>query len=160
APKKRGHAFRFSHGKIAQRVMLEEKERVALLTDGTELRVLLCDPARPESTIVVRLDRSGGWGGAPALPDSFRLAWALASSAGVAQVPELVEQARLGQTRVTAELRKQARRAVEGFVQAVLDHPDNQAKLADVDRAALAKALWREGLILVYRLLFVFKLES
>ncbi len=176
APKKRGHAFRFSHGKIAQRVLLEEKERVALLTDGTELRVLLCDPARPESQIVVRLDRSGGWAGQAAVPDSFRLVWALASVEGVPHVADLVEQARLGQTKVTAELRKQARRAVEGFVQAVLDHPDNIAKLqralplplagggrgegAAHTQPELAKELWREGLVLVYRLLFVFKLES
>lgn len=161
APKARGRAFRFSHGKVAARVLLEEKERVALLTDGTELRVLLCDPTRDESTIVVRLDRSGGWAGARELPDSFRLVWALASSAGIGHVPALVEAARLGQTRVTAELRKQARRAVEGFVQAVLDHPKNHAALADVaSQPELAQALWREGLILVYRLLFVFKLES
>lgn len=161
APKARGRAFRFSHGKVAARVLLEEKERVALLTDGTELRVLLCDPTRDESTIVVRLDRSGGWAGARELPDSFRLVWALASSAGIGHLPELVETARLGQTRVTAELRKQARRAVEGFVQAVLDHPKNHAALADVaSQPELAQALWREGLILVYRLLFVFKLES
>ena len=62
---------------------------------------------------------------------------------------------------MTKDLRDQARQAVQRFVQEVLDHPENREWLAgQEDRAALARALWHEGLIVVYRLLFVLKLES
>jgi hypothetical protein len=43
----------------------------------------------------------------------------------------------------------------------VLDHPANSERLAAFpDRAKLARDLWHEGLILVYRLLFLLKMES
>lgn len=162
APSRRGRAYRFSPGRVAQRVLSATGERVGLLTNGVELRLLVCDPARPESHIGFRLDRGeGGWAGRNRVPDSFRLFLALASPKGVAALPGLTEAARLNQTKVTATLRVQARRAVEGFLQEVLEHPANQAALATYgDRQVLAKELWREGLVLVYRLLFVLKLES
>ncbi|MBI3846554.1 MAG: hypothetical protein HY292_18150 [Planctomycetes bacterium] len=161
APNRRGHAYRFSPSRIAQRVLLAKGERVGLLTDGEELRILVCDPARPESHVAIGLDRNGGWRSAAQVPDSYRLLVALASPAGVRAVPELTEEARLTQTTVTKKLREQARCAVEGFVQEVLDHPPNREALARfTDRDALAKRLWSEGLVLVYRLLFVLKLES
>ncbi|MEK7863837.1 MAG: hypothetical protein AAB295_11310, partial [Chloroflexota bacterium] len=159
APARRGTAWRYSHLRIAQRVLLASGERVGLLTNGTELRLLLCDPARPDSEIVIAIDP--GWKTSREMPDSYRLLLALASPAGVRAVPDLIGKARLQQARVTKELRKQARQAVERFVQEVLDHPDNRAALAAyTDRARLARDLWREGLVTVYRLLFVLKLES
>ncbi len=159
APARRGAAWRYSHLRIAQRVLLASGERVGLLTNGTELRLLLCDPARPDSEIAIAVDP--GWKRSREIPDSFRLLLALASPAGVAAVPGLIDKARLGQARVTKELRRQARQAVERFAQEVLDHPDNLAALAvHTDRARLAHDLWREGLVTVYRLLFVLKLES
>lgn len=161
APNRRGRAYRFSPAQVACRVLLQQRERVGLLTDGRELRLLVSDPAGRDSHVEVHLDRSGGWRGARDVPDSYRLILALASPAGVAAVPDLVEAARLTQVRVTGRLREQARRAVEGFVQHVLDHPDNAAAVAEwEDRQALARVLWHEGLVLVYRLLFVLKLES
>ena len=161
APNRRGRAYRFSPSRVAQRVLLASGERMGLLSDGEELRILLCDPARPDSHISIRLDRAGGWRAARALPDSYRLLLALASPAGVAALPELTEAARLAQSSVTKKLRLQARRAIEGFLQEVLEHPANAQALADQsDRQQLAQQLWSEGLITVYRLLFVFKLES
>lgn len=161
APNRRGRAFRFSPSRVAQRVLLASGERMGLLSDGEELRILLCDPARPDSHISIRLDRAGGWRAARALPDSYRLLLALGSPAGVAVLPELTEAARLAQSSVTKKLRLQARRAIEGFLQEVLEHPANAQALADRnDRQQLAQQLWSEGLITVYRLLFVFKLES
>lgn len=161
APSRRGRAYRFSPSRVAQRVLLASGERVGLLTDGEELRLLLCDPARPDSHIAIRLDRSGGWRAARSVPDSFRLLLALASPEGVVTLPELTEAARLAQSTVTKKLRLQARQAIEGFLQELLDHPENQTIRAEwPEPAILAHALWREGLILVYRLLFVFKLES
>jgi hypothetical protein len=161
APNRRGRAYRFSPSRVAQRVLLASGERMGLLSDGEELRILLCDPARPDSHISIRLDRAGGWRAARALPDSYRLLLALASPAGVAALPELTEAARLAQSSVTKKLRLQARRAIEGFLQEVLEHPTNAQALADrSDRQQLAQQLWSEGLITVYRLLFVFKLES
>jgi len=161
APSRRGRAYRFSPARVAQRVLLAAGERVGLLTDGEELRLLLCDPARPDSHVAIRLDRAGGWRAARAMPDSYRLLLALASPDGVDALPDLAEAARLAQSTVTKKLRLQARRAIEGFLQELLDHPGNADIRADwEDQAELARILWREGLILVYRLLFVFKLES
>ncbi|RIK32893.1 MAG: hypothetical protein DCC55_36010, partial [Chloroflexi bacterium] len=159
APARRGHAYRFSHLRVAQRVLLASGERIGLLTNGVELRILLCDPARPDSQIEIPIDPV--WKRSRTVPDSYRLLLALCSPAGVTALPELVEGARLQQSRVTRELRTQARQAVEGFLQAVLDHPDNEERLAahpDPDR--LARRLWREGLVTVYRLLFILKLEA
>jgi hypothetical protein len=159
APSRRGRAYRFSPGRIAHRVLLATSERAGLLTNGLQLRLLLCDPARPESHIAFRLDRgSGGWAAQRHAPDSFRLLRALGSPAGLALLPDLTEAARLNQTTVTKSLRRQARAAVEGFVQELLDRPENAPVLAA--RSGLAKDLWREGLVLVYRLLFALKLEA
>jgi hypothetical protein len=159
APSKRGRAYRYSHLRVAQRVLLASGERIGLLTNGVQLLVLISDPARPDSTITIPLDP--GWKRSRDIPDSFRLLLALVSPAGVAALPELVEKARLQQTRVTKELRKQAREAVEYFIQEILDHPANQQWFkAQSDHHALARTLWREGLVTVYRLLFLLKLET
>lgn len=159
APAKRGQAYRFSHLRIAQRVLLASGERVGLLTNGIELRLLISDPARPDSQVIFTLDPD--WKRSREVPDSFRLLLALVCPAGVEKIPELVDKARLQQARVTKDLRDQARQAVQRFVQEVLDHPDNREWLSGQEnRAALARNLWHEGLIIVYRLLFVLKLES
>ena len=159
APARRGAAYRFSHLRIAQRVLLAAGERIGLLTNGVQLRVLISDPARPDSEIVIPIDSA--WKRNRDVPDSFRLVLALCQPKGVIAVPDLVDKARLQQARVTKDLRLQARRAVEHFVQEVLDHPANSAVLSQYeDREKLAKSLWHEGLVLVYRLLFILKLES
>jgi hypothetical protein len=159
APARRGAAYRFSHLRIAQRVLLASSERVGLLTNGVQLRLLISDPARPDSEVVIPLE--SGWKRSRDLPDSFRFVLALCQPAGIAAVPEIVEKARLQQARVTKDLRLQAREAVERFVQEVLDHPANGAELqVHPDRTKLARDLWHEGLVLVYRLLFILKLES
>ena len=163
APSKRGRAYRFSHARIAERVLLAKNERVGILTDGYELRLVLCDPARAGSHVSVRLDKVGGWRGATKLPDSYRLVRALCAPTGVARLPELIELARLSQTRVTRTLRAQAQDAVLGFVQGVLDDPRNAETLRarrTGDHGGLARDFWREALIVVYRLLFILRLES
>jgi len=53
APARRGAAYRFSHLRIAQRVLLAAGERIGLLTNGVQLRVLISDPARPDSEVVI-----------------------------------------------------------------------------------------------------------
>jgi hypothetical protein len=159
APARRGRAYRFSHVRIAQRVLLASGERVGLLTNGIELRLLISDPARPDSQVEIAIDPH--WKRSREVPDSYRLLLALASPGGVRAVPDLVDKARLQQTRVTRELRQQARQAIERFIQELLDHPANRETLATFpDRAALARSLWHEGLVIVYRLLFVLHLES
>lgn len=160
APARRGSAFRFSHQRIAQRVLLTTGERLGLLTNGVELRILISDPARPESWIAISLD---GWRRSRGeVPDSYRLLLALARPDGLRALADLVDKARLQQTRVTRELRNQARQAIERFVQELLDHPANEALLvpAAADREQLARQLWHEGLVVVYRLLFTLKLEA
>lgn len=159
APFKRGRAYRYSRLRIAQRVLLAAGERLGLLCNGVQLLLLISDPARPDSTVTISLDP--GWKRSRDVPDSFRFLLALTSPAGVQALPELVDKARLQQARVTKELRVQARRAVERFIQEIIDHPANRAWFeAQADRQALARSLWREGLVTVYRLLFILKLES
>lgn len=162
APSRRGRAYRFSPARIAERVLLAKGERVGVLTDGVELRVILCDPARTGSHLAVRLDKAGGWRGAKRVPDSYRLVQSLCAPAGVARVAELVDLARLSQTRVTKTLREQAQTAVLGFVQSLVDDPRNAAALAPLrgEPATLAATFWREALVVVYRLLFILRLES
>lgn len=166
APSRRGRAFRYSPSQVALRVLQSQGERVGLLTDGLELRLLICDASRKESHIAVRLDRSdGGWRATKEVPDSYRLLFALASPAGVKKIAALVDEARLAQTNVTAKLRVQARQAVLDFVNEILDRPQTEtilSSLPDEKRAsdALARDLWHEGLVFIYRLLFVFQLEA
>jgi hypothetical protein len=158
APHRRGHAYRFSPTRSAQRVLLASSERAGLLTDGETIRLLLCDPARPDSHLGIPLCGAAGWREQRVPPDSYRLLLALSGAAGVRALPDILDAARLAQTQVTRELRVQARGAVEGFAQAVLDHPANATPLREVEQ--LASRLWEEGLILVYRLLFILKLEG
>lgn len=159
APARRGLAYRFSHTRIAQRVLLATGERLGILTNGVELRLLISDPARVDSQIAVSIDPH--WKRSREVPDSLRLLIALASPAGVKALPELIDKARLQQAKVTKDLREQARQAIREFIQELIDHPENQAILAEyADKTALAKDLWHEGLINVYRLLFILKLES
>lgn len=159
APARRGEAYRFSHARVASRVLLAAGERLGILTNGTDLRLLICDPARLDSSVSITLDSS--WKRSRDVPDSFRFFVALVRPEGVAAIAELIEKARLLQAKVTKDLRTQARLAVEEFIQAVLDAPENQESLSRfTDRAALARALWHEGLVTVYRLLFILKLES
>lgn len=159
APAKRGEAYRFSHARVASRVLLASGERLGILTNGTDLRLLICDPARLDSSVSITLDCS--WKRSREVPDSFRFFVALARPEGVAAIAELIEKARLLQAKVTKDLRTQARLAVEEFIQAILDDPENQDFLSlFTDRTALARDLWHEGLVTVYRLLFILKLES
>src|SRR5579872_1401341 len=161
APTRRGAAYRFSHLQVTRRVLRATQERIGLLTNGTELRVIIMDLARTDSEIQIRIDPAWKEPKASETPDSLLLLLALASPAGVRALPDLVDKARLQQARVTKELRSQARRAVEGFLQEVLNDPENQSKLGSLDRRhALATELWREALIVIYRLLFILKLES
>ena len=159
APAKRGKAYRYSHLRIAQRVLLASNERVGLLTNGVQLRILISDPARPDSEVIIPIDPD--WRRSRQAPDSFILVLALCRPEGIAAVPDLVDKARLKQAKVTKELRVQARQAVERFVQQVLDHTDNAEALAAIgDKAQLARDLWHEGLVTIYRLLFILKGEA
>lgn len=161
APNRRGRAYRYSPSRVAQRVLTAKGERIGLLTDAEELRILLCDPGRPDSHVAIRLDRSDGWRAARQVPDSYRLLLALAGPNGVPEIPELTDAARLAQSVVTKKLRGQARRAVEDFINELLVHPANAGQRATWPSGPeLAATLWRESLVLVYRLLFIFKLES
>jgi len=160
APQRSGRAYRFSPMRAAARVLLAASEPAGLLTDGAELRLLLCDPARPDSHLAIPLAGTDGWSERIRAPDSYRLLLALASPPGLAALPELLEAARLSQARVTKDLRIQARLAAEVFLQAVLDDPANAASLRHRNRDRLARALWQEALVLIYRLLFILKLET
>jgi Eco57I restriction-modification methylase/N-6 DNA Methylase len=159
APVRRGYAYRFSPVRIAQRVLLTTQERLGILTDGLELRLLISDSARPDSQVIIPIDPE--WKRSREVPDTFRFLLAIASPKGVEVLPGLIDKARLKQTAVTKELRKQARQAIEEFIQEILDDPKNKDTLEGYqDKEKLAKDLWHEGLIFIYRLLFVLKGEA
>jgi hypothetical protein len=161
APHHSGRAYRFGPVRSASRVLQSTGEAAGLLTDGAELRLLLCDPARPDSYFAIPLTGTAGWQEQNLAPDSYRVLLALAGPLGLSALPDILDAARLSQARVTKDLRIQARAAVEGFLQAVLDDPANAVVLRrHTDRDRLARRLWEEGLVLVYRLLFILKLES
>ena len=160
APSRRGDAYRFSPSRIAERVLDATGERIALLTNGEELRLFVRNAGNSYSHLDIDLGRAAGWRRAGAVPDSYRLVHALARPAGVARIHDLTEVARLAQTRVTAKLRQQAQEAVIGFVQGLLDDPENTDRWPAKDRQALAHDLWREAMRIVYRLLFILCLES
>jgi hypothetical protein len=158
APHRSGRAYRFSPTRSAQRVLLAGGERAGLLTNGDNLRLLLCDVTRPDSHVTIPLTGAAGWRAQNLAPDSYRVLLALAAPKGLGALAGVLDAARLSQTRVTKDLRVQARNAIEGFLQGVLDHPANLRLRAEGD--GLAARLWEEGLILIYRLLFILKLET
>jgi hypothetical protein len=145
-PERSARAYRSSPTRIAQRVLLARGERAGLLTNGDVLRVLLCEPARSDGILSIGLS---GWRQAPLAPDSFRVLKALVGADGLPRLPIILESARLYQAGVTTELRRQAKAAIVGFINALPDRAGFDPEL-----------LWHEGLILIYRLLFVLKLES
>nr|WP_294504539.1 DNA methyltransferase [uncultured Rhodopila sp.] len=145
-----GKSYRGSPTRVAQRVLLARGERAGLLANGDMLRLLLCDPARADSFLSIPL---GSWRDRPLPPDSWRVLLALAGANALPRLPAALESARLHQTKVTAALRGQARDAIVGFINAVLDRVGDNSVFS-------AAELWREGLVLVYRLLFILKLES
>jgi hypothetical protein len=145
-PDRSVRASRSSPTRIAQRVLLASGERAGLLTNGEIVRLLLCDPSRSDSHLSVDIN---GWRQEKLPPDSFRMLKALAGAEGLTRLSGVLEAARLHQVRVTTNLRRQAREAIVGFINALPDR-------TEMDPATL----WHEGLILVYRLLFILKLES
>ena len=148
SPNRAGRAYRFSPTRAACRVLRAGGEIAGLLTDGATLRLLICGAAEPDSHLSLPLV---AWN-SPEPADSLRILRALAAPPGIANLPALLDAARLHQARVTKELRRQARGAIEGFVQAVLDR--------NPGHGASARTLWAEALVIVYRLLFILKLES
>ncbi|MSP01927.1 MAG: hypothetical protein EXR07_12885 [Acetobacteraceae bacterium] len=151
---KHNSAARGSPARRAVRVLRACGETIGLITNGLELRLLLCDPTGPDSHIAVPLAGRQGWASRLDVPDSYLLIAALASPRGVAAVGEIFDAGRLHQTTVTKALRSQARAAIEEFLRCVLDRNINRAVAAD------PRTLWRQALTVVYRLLFILKLES
>jgi hypothetical protein len=67
----------------AQRVLLKQRERIALLTDGSWLRILVFDASGASITLAIKLRH---WRKALLLPDLFRLLRALCQPYGVATI--------------------------------------------------------------------------
>ena len=153
-PSKRGAASRVSPLRRASRVLRTCGESAGLVTNGEALRLIYCDPAGPDSQIVISLSGRAGWVSRPDVPESYRLIFALASPSGVAAAGEIFDAARMHQTAVTKTLRSQARAAIEDFLQCVIDRSCNAGSIP------APEILWRQALTIVYRLLFILKLES
>lgn len=161
APTKRGLNHRFSPTRVAERVLLATGERLGLLTNGVELRLIFSDPARRASFASFSLSQWKQVKHYDPVPDAFRLFVAFARPEGQAILPKVIEEARLKQGQVTKDLRSQARKAIEGFIQGILDNPANAEILNRyAEKNDLVRELWRESLIMVYRLLFILRGES
>lgn len=152
-PSKPDDAASGSPVRRAIRVLRASGENAGLVTNGQEVRLLLCDPSGPAGQILVQLDGVHGWAAQIEIPDSFRLFAGLASPPGMSAMGAIFEAARLHQTSVTRDLRARARTAIEDFLRHVLDH---NRHLCSHEPALL----WRQALTVVYRLLFILKLES
>lgn len=150
APHGSGRAYGSTPTRIAQRVLLASGEPAGLLTNGETLRLLISDPSRADSHLSMPIS---GWREQILPPDCYRLLLGLAGAHGMAFLPLVLQAARLHQAKVTTHLRRQARDAVTGFINAVLDRMADRGGLDPV-------ALWQQGLVLVYRLLFILKLEA
>ena len=137
---------RFGTVRAAQRVLLTCRERAGLLVHNETIRLLLCDPSRADSIVTFFV---AGWREHPAIPDGFRVLAGLVGARGLPYLPDVLQAAAAHQTRVNIELRRQAKDAITGFINALPD-------LTGLDPAAL----WRESLLLIYRLLFILKLEG
>lgn len=137
---------RASATRSAQRVLFALREPAGLQINGELIRVLLSDPVRADSYVSIATNR---WATANTPPDSYRVLTALVAARNLGRLPHVLESARLFQARVGTALRAQARDAITGFINALPDRG-----------GADAATLWREGLVLVYRLLFILKLES
>jgi hypothetical protein len=153
-PLKRGAATRISPLRRAGRILRARGERAGIVTNGETLRVLLCDPGGPDSQIIISLGGRSGWVSQLNAPESFRLISALTSPTGVNALDDIFDAARHHQTAVTKTLRSQARVAIEDFLRCVLDQNRGAVCLPS------PKVLWRQALTVVYRLLFILKLES
>ena len=150
APARSARAYRCSPTRIAQRVLLASGELAGLVTNAAMLRLLFSDSSRADSHITIAIS---GWRELMAPPDSYRLLLALVGARGLPCLPSVLQAARLHQAKVTTHLRRQARDAIIGFINAVLD---NTSDCGGLDAAQL----WQEALVLVYRLLFILKLEA
>lgn len=158
-PIKRGYAYRFSLSKIVQRVLLASNERIGVITDGFEFRIIIAEPSKNDSQLIINIDTE--WKKSRDISDSFKLTAALLSPAGIKLLPELLDKARLKQSTITKELRIQARQAIDGFINDVFSDPKNSAALSKfTDKEKLSRQLWHEGLAIVYKLLFVLKGEA
>ena len=98
--------------------MLASGERAGLLTNGDMLRLLLSDPSRADSHITIAI---AGWRELMAPPDSYRLLLALVGAPTLQLLPTVLGAARLHQAKLTSHLRRQARDAITGFIDAVLE---------------------------------------
>ncbi|HXS95468.1 MAG TPA: hypothetical protein VN736_12760 [Candidatus Limnocylindrales bacterium] len=92
APARRGAAYRFSRVQIANRVLFASGERMGLVTNDAEIRMVIGDPARPPSEVVIPIDPE--WKRSREVPDAFRLLYALAQPRGMAALPDILDNAR------------------------------------------------------------------
>src|SRR5690606_6398254 len=83
APIQRGHTSRYTPQRIAERVLLTKGERVGLLTNGVELRLIISEAARVVSMVNIDLNALKQYD-VKNPPDAFRLLIALASPEGIA----------------------------------------------------------------------------
>ena len=140
--------------RAAFRVLRVCGETMGLVLNGHELRLLLHDPNGGEGQAIAALAGRSGWAAHASPPPSFVTLSALASPAGIVAAAGIFEAAHAHQAAAAKSLRAQTRAAIADFAGQVLDHPANRGQNPDPG------LIWRQALTIVYRLLFVLKMES
>jgi hypothetical protein len=150
-----GAAYRFRPLATAERILQHFGERLGLITNGREFRVTIVEASGHQSTVSLAVPRSA-IDLSHAQIDGLRLVRFLCGPAGAAALASLLDAARAWRRRLMRTLRGNTRRSIEHFVQSLLDAPENTARLSALAaRETLAQDLFRESLVLAYRLLLV-----
>lgn len=152
-----GHHRRFSPTLVMERVLLAEGMTVGILLNGTALRLLRCESGQ-RSWVEVNLTAIAE--GFPDGEKAWQFLWAFLRNEALKGrlLWKAIEEARMHALKVGEDLGKQIQEALRLLLQALLDHPENQAYRPDLEQSI--SQLYQEGLRFLYRLLFVLYAEA
>jgi hypothetical protein len=152
---------RFAPTLALARVLREENLTYGLLFNAFELRLVCVSGPLPS---YIAFDLGTVAEKTAAGLEAWKLLHALLRQSALAAVPPLLERVRLKgkdhQLRVSTDLGSQVQQAVVRFLQGLLDHPANQARLRRPITDETLRALYHETLRLLYRLLFILYAED
>jgi hypothetical protein len=157
-----GHHRRFAPSVSIVRVLEEQDQTWGILLNRFELRLV----RRAEGFIAsyIAFDLTSIAAGSPAGSDAWRLLWALLRQDAFISEPFLLDRVvsigREHQERVSGALGTQVQNAIIDFLQGIISHPDNRARLPQPLTESVLKQLYAECLRVLYRMLFALYGES
>ncbi|HEY5960415.1 MAG TPA: hypothetical protein VIV60_27870 [Polyangiaceae bacterium] len=153
-----GIAYRYRAAAVAERKLRQAGDKIGLLTNGRELRVLFADASEHESSISLSL---AGDLNRRSMRDGLRLIRILCLPSGQDAATAMLAAARAWRRKLVRTLRVSVRNAVEQFIQRLLELPENRERFeALAVQESLASVLFHESLVLAYRLLLVLRHEN